>query len=67
MQDAISSIQNNIFAICAIAVLSALMGYLVVGKLAKAMGASRSTSMLVGKLSTVILIAVASTVYIQYR
>lgn len=67
MEEAIATLQHTVLTVCAIALASAVLGYLIVGRLLKTKGVSKSTRLLVGNIVTVVTILICAYFFIVNR
>lgn len=67
MEETISSVQETVFVLCAIAIIAVLFSYFFVAKVLVAKGVSKTKSIIAGKASTAILILIASFIYLYLK
>ena len=67
MEETISSVQETVFVLCAIAIIAVLFSYLFVAKVLIAKGVSKTKSIIAGKACTAILILIASFIYLYFK
>lgn len=64
---ALVTLQHTVITVCAIALASAVLGYLIVGQLLKTKGISKSTRLLVGNSVTVVTTLICAYFFIINR